>query len=937
MVTLTSLLVLALTPLSLAKAPYCLPGDACFPSTDELSRFNGSVDGNLLAPPPYGRVCYAGHFDAPACAELVANKRNDAYREAIPAAMMYTSTEFTSNGTGCPVPAAAPETGLDGSCELGALGSYFVQATSGEHVSQAVKFAAKHNLVQLLGVVAQDLYAEAAKLGVVTTGGFCPTPVIGIGADNVVQYDIVTVDGTISVANECENKDLFWAMRGGGGVFSVSTATYVKAPPAFEAVNVVVGQVSAADKSYQKLISEFVQRDPEYVPGFSWGLWETTYPNLTIAFQKGFQSDETLLSAERSLGAFDFLNSIDNVTVNIQGLQFETWNQAFENVVGPIMEEGIAVGVNIMDISRVVPNDLWSSKDVSGGAVNKPAANATSVNPVFRNSAAYVDIPLFASSTGGTTSVQQSTAQSLMSQADQVFGRDAYYNEGNRLETDYQSCASTLAKHLDRFEISLFDIADYTGGQATSIPLDSSRHGAEWLNDGVQGGSPIFRHTFNFFRRYGYEPQPVKLQVSFGKGTESFWTNVFPSPLVDRYSDEIRKLGRALKWIKRFMPVLGVMPVKVLLQLFRFSRDFSNKMVLPLMALFLGTGNQTPNVSSVLLERLFDDPQMRLWDYDPDTLLPNQPGMSTFPNLGDFYRDWAADLAARGVDLRLSTTVDILRRDKRGVSLRSRPADSQPGSGTGSPEAFDELVLCVPADEAKSLLGNSATWRENFVLGGVKFYNDLTITHCDSQYFSSLFQTRYSSDVCASASTESRKSQIEFARQAPRARSDGWEGFAPMYYTHLYASDPTKIEMGFDCTHYQHQFREAFGQDAPAPEPDRHVYQTIFLDDRHKHLWTWEGIQKDKIIARKDWHQFGHRWQHYLRVVPGMMFINGKNHTVYAGSWTMVNMHEIACISGIAAAYRLGATYEAFDDFAEDCFAKYLLVLCTRPYEEMTA
>ena len=60
--------------------------------------------------------------------------------------MMYTNMEFTSNGTGCPVPAAAPEKGLDGSCELGALGSYFVQATSPDDVSHAVKFAAKHNL-----------------------------------------------------------------------------------------------------------------------------------------------------------------------------------------------------------------------------------------------------------------------------------------------------------------------------------------------------------------------------------------------------------------------------------------------------------------------------------------------------------------------------------------------------------------------------------------------------------------------------------------------------------------------------------------------------------------------------------------------------------------------------------------------------------------------
>jgi hypothetical protein len=37
-------------------------------------------------------------------------------------------------------------------------------------------------------------------------------------------------------------------------------------------------------------------------------------------------------------------------------------------------------------------------------------------------------------------------------------------------------------------------------------------------------------------------------------------------------------------------------------------------------------------------------------------------------------------------------------------------------------------------------------------------------------------------------------------------------------------------------------------------------------------------------------------------------------------------MHEIACISGIAAAYQLGAEYDPFDDFAEDFFAKYLLV-----------
>lgn len=35
-------------------------------------------------------------------------------------------------------------------------------------------------------------------------------------------------------------------------------------------------------------------------------------------------------------------------------------------------------------------------------------------------------------------------------------------------------------------------------------------------------------------------------------------------------------------------------------------------------------------------------------------------------------------------------------------------------------------------------------------------------------------------------------------------------------------------------------------------------------------------------------------------------------------------MHELACVSGIAAAYRMGAEYRKFDDFAEDFLSKYL-------------
>jgi hypothetical protein len=439
-----------------------------------------------------------------------------------------------------------------------------------------------------------------------------------------------------------------------------------------------------------------------------------------------------------------------------------------------------------------------------------------------------------------------------------------------------------------------------TGGQATSISLDKTRFGAEWLNDGVQGGSPIFRHTFNFFKQYGHEPREVKLQVSFGKGSNGFWTNVFPSQLVEQFSSDIKKFGRVLRLIRRLMPILGLIPIKVMLRMFFFSKDFGDKMVFPLIALFLGTGNQTANVACAILERLFHDPNMKLWDYDPDTLLPNLPTMVTFPNLDRFYKDWAADLRSKGVDIRLGTDVtEIVSRDTRnGVVLLTRPFDPKGKDGTGASsgppsttERFDELVMCVLADDALRLLGRTATWREKFVLGGASFYDDITITHCDTSYFSKIYETRFNPSLCAEPKSKVQEQQIAFAKNEANGIDGEPGGYRPMYYTHSYASDPQKIEMSFDCTNYQHQFRMDEHNNNAAKEPipyDRHVFQSIFLDKTQKHLWTIDQIDENKIIEKKWWHQLGHKWQHYVKVVPGMMFINGKNRTLFAGSWTLV-------------------------------------------------
>ncbi len=287
---------------------------------------------------------------------------------------------------------------------------------------------------------------------------------------------------------------------------------------------------------------------------------------------------------------------------------------------------------------------------------------------------------------------------------------------------------------------------------------------------------------------------------------------------------------------------------------------------------------------------------MKLWDYDPQTLLPNLPTMFTFPCCANFYADWAADLKSKGVDIRTNIDVTaILSRGKDGVVLQTAPFDPEKreraGEHTGpvsEPERFDELVMAVLADDAKKLLGKTATWRERFILGGARFFDDITITHSDAKYFEANYETRFKSGLCAKPKSKDQEGQIKFATNEAVGKDGEPGGYRPMYFTHSYAENPQKIEMSFDCTNYQHQFRMDHNADV-APIPfERHVFQSIFLDKTNSQLWTIEQIDKSKIIERKWWHQLGHRWQHYVRVVPCMMFINGKNKTLFAGSWTLV-------------------------------------------------
>lgn len=394
-----------------------------------------------------------------------------------------------------------------------------------------------------------------------------------------------------------------------------------------------------------------------------------------------------------------------------------------------------------------------------------------------------------------------------------------------------------------------------------------------------------------------------------------------------------------IRWFEVFFALI---PIKYLMKIFFFSDEFSNTVVLPMVALFLGTGNYTPEVPSIILERLCTSPTYGMW-YPGDKLsvASNLPPMVVFPNFSDFYEDWRKNMVVKGVNVRLSTELtQVVKRDKSGVVVRtikrtpasdghnpdSAWATEDPTSNTDAnaietEEHYDEIVLCVlyvstltslpnpqaypsSADTAKRILSHTASSREKKVLGSAKFANDITVTHWDSDYMKKHYENGFNADQAVSSlSGVDQSSRIAKAKKS----------FKPMYYIKQYPADRTKLEMCFDCTNYQGQF-------PPEVPFEQHVFQTIFLNkERDGHLWSIDEIDESKIIRKDWWHQLCHSWTHYLFVVPWMWLLQGRRHTRFAAAWTLVNAHETACISGIAAAVDLGATYP--EDLERDKFA----------------
>jgi FAD/FMN-containing dehydrogenase len=208
------------------------------------------------------------------------------------------------------------------------------------------------------------------SLTVSATGGYVQggghgalSPSLGLAVDNVLQMEVVTADGALRVTNACQEPDLFFALRGGGGgTFGVVISVTYKLHPNPPNLVATVLQLNPPRGS-----TTWITKTQEEILA----VWSHGTVSLDAARWTGYWS----FSASRFFGNFlvpateaaateaftplvQLLSRIDNVTVSLYLMSsfatFQDWHSWIYDLVYPETHTDYT-GSYVVLGSRIVP------------------------------------------------------------------------------------------------------------------------------------------------------------------------------------------------------------------------------------------------------------------------------------------------------------------------------------------------------------------------------------------------------------------------------------------------------------------------------------------------------------------------------------------------------------------------------------------------------
>ncbi|CAF4994980.1 unnamed protein product [Rotaria magnacalcarata] len=90
----------------------------------------------------------------------------------------------------------------------------------------------------------------------------------GLGVDQVLEYDVVTVDGQRKIVSPCQNSDLFYALSGGvGGTYDVVVSVVLRIFRSPHIIGTLLSIEASNEALYATLIRDFVRFLPKLAEG----------------------------------------------------------------------------------------------------------------------------------------------------------------------------------------------------------------------------------------------------------------------------------------------------------------------------------------------------------------------------------------------------------------------------------------------------------------------------------------------------------------------------------------------------------------------------------------------------------------------------------------------------------------------------------------------
>ena len=136
--------------------------------------------------------------------------------------------------------------------------------------------------------------------GFILGGGFGPlSKRYGTGAASLLEVEIVTADGKLLVANQYQNRDLFWALKGSGcGSYGIATKITLQTHDPPKLFGILTGKITAhSDQAYKNLLIQMIGLYRDQLSNKHWGESISISPKNEIELGLVF-NDLTKLQAQ---------------------------------------------------------------------------------------------------------------------------------------------------------------------------------------------------------------------------------------------------------------------------------------------------------------------------------------------------------------------------------------------------------------------------------------------------------------------------------------------------------------------------------------------------------------------------------------------------------------------------------------------------------------